>query len=394
MPSKKSEIKVGSVRLPLWEHKKGWRTAYRDKGGTWKYITRKDKAELMEEGRRKAREIHNGSIDLAALPASQTAILRRVLDLGITHADLDDWEGQRKRKKVLLAEALKSFLEEKRINSGLSNRNLQNLTIFLTPLSAMFGDRDMASLSVADLDRWMASRQLAPRSRKNWRGAAITFFRWARDRGYLPDVKTEAEKLAMPIVRRKIPETWSAEEMRTLLDECRKIAPEYLPWLVLAGFSGLRQEELILPDGSRKSPLDWSDIHWDRGIIIVRPETGKVDRRIIPILPVTKAWLYSRRKSSGPVCPQYAPHRSWKRTEKPLTTRLGKTVGGWRRNALRHSFISYRAAIVGLAQTAMEAGNSESESRKSYNDAKSKEDAEQWFSLLPSELIGTKNKSR
>lgn len=39
--------------------------------------------------------------------------------------------------------------------------------------------------------------------------------------------------------------------------------------------------------------------------------------------------------------------------------------------------------LAGVAQTAMEAGNSESEARKSYNDAKSEAEAEEWFSLKP-----------
>ena len=58
-------------------------------------------------------------------------------------------------------------------------------------------------------------------------------------------------------------------------------------------------------------------------------------------------------------------------------------MGGWRRNALRHSFISYRAAQTGLSQTAMEAGNSESEARRSYNDAKGKDEADAWFAVVP-----------
>ena len=44
---------------------------------------------------------------------------------------------------------------------------------------------------------------------------------------------------------------------------------------------------------------------------------------------------------------------------------LGAAVGGWRRNALRHSFISYRAVQIGLSRTALEAGNSEGEDKRS-----------------------------
>jgi hypothetical protein len=37
--------------------------------------------------------------------------------------------------------------------------------------------------------------------------------------------------------------------------------------------------------------------------------------------------------------------------------------------------------MVGISQTAMEAGNSESEARKSYVDAMGADEAEAWFSV-------------
>ena len=61
-------------------------------------------------------------------------------------------------------------------------------------------------------------------------------------------------------------------------------------------------------------------------------------------------------------------------------------VGGWRSNALRDSYISYRAAKVGLGKTSMEAGNSEAEAKASYNDAKSEAEADEWFGLFPNVL--------
>jgi integrase len=209
----------------------------------------------------------------------------------------------------------------------------------------------------------------------------VTFFRWCRRRGYLPETLTAAEKLESPSISRRVPETWEPSHMRAMLDAC---PPDYLPWLVLAGFAGLRQEELITDPKSDKSPLDWSDFHWERKIIIVRPETAKTgDRRVVPILPVVRAWLYGARKENGPACVQRAPYRNGSAKGMTAIEHLTPHVGAWRRNALRHSFISYRAAQVGLAQTAMEAGNSESEARRSYNDAKGKDVAKKWFGLLP-----------
>ena len=161
-----------------------------------------------------------------------------------------------------------------------------------------------------------------------------------------------------------------------MLDAC---PAEYLPWLVLSAFHGLRYSELFPPYGSGKSPLDWSDVDLDRGLIIVRPETAKTnERRVIPLHQNAAAWLDAGK---GRVCPKRPPNKVLKDSGS-VTGALGALVGGWKPNGLRNSFISYRAPLVGLAQTAMEAGNSEAEARRSYNDAKSKADGAAWFALL------------
>ena len=58
----------------------------------------------------------------------------------------------------------------------------------------------------------------------------------------------------------------------------------------------------------------------------------------------------------------------------------------WPRNVLRHSFISYRIAIVQSAdQVALEAGNSPSIIFKHYRELTTEEQAEKWFSIMPKE---------
>jgi hypothetical protein len=68
-------------------------------------------------------------------------------------------------------------------------------------------------------------------------------------------------------------------------------------------------------------------------------------------------------------------------------TALAETLKiGWPRNVLRHSFISYRIAIVQSAdQVALEAGNSPSIIFKHYRELTTEEQAEKWFSIMPKE---------
>jgi hypothetical protein len=58
--------------------------------------------------------------------------------------------------------------------------------------------------------------------------------------------------------------------------------------------------------------------------------------------------------------------------------------GGWRQNALRHSFISYRVAETGdVPRTALEAGNSPKMIFRHYREVVDGEASKAWFSIMP-----------
>jgi hypothetical protein len=60
--------------------------------------------------------------------------------------------------------------------------------------------------------------------------------------------------------------------------------------------------------------------------------------------------------------------------------------GGWRQNALRHSFISYRVAETGdVARTSLEAGNSPKQVFRHYREVVDEAAAQAWFSIAPPE---------
>jgi len=193
----------------------------------------------------------------------------------------------------------------------------------------------------------------------------------------------------VPAVPRTTPATWTPGELVVLIGA---VQPEYLPWLLLSAWAGLRTEEICPDPASKKSPLLWSDFEWDRMLLIVRSETAKTgQRRVIPICPALASALPQDRVGRvGPLLPPHTPHHGGKLAE---TTRLGKLVGGWRRNALRHSFLSYRAAQVGIAQAAREAGNSEAIARRVYEDAKGVDEANLWFSVPPAQRSTSRDSS-
>jgi integrase len=360
-----------------------WQFRYEDAAtGKQMRVTRSTLAKAKLEALKHAQATYRGHLDFDLLTAGQTAGIQRMLAVDPNLSMVDEflvWHGKMRPRK-LTGEALDEFFAAKESNRGDSKSNLHALTIHLRLLKP-FRKKVIADITPSDLAATI-SPDLSPRSRKNIRAAFVTFFRWCVEREYLEHgKKTAPEKIEKPIVTRGVPSTLTPAELQILF---ANIKPQYLPWLALVAFAGLRSEEVCPdPDGD-KSPLDWSDIHWDRGIIIVQPETAKTkQRRVAKILPALEAFLKPHAKTSGRVGPLKQPSKRAKKGIEAETSRIGAFIGGWKRNAIRHSFISYRAATEGLAQTAMEAGNSESEARKSYNDAKGEDEAKEWFAVRP-----------
>ena len=364
-------VKFRTVSLTVypWRHSSG-RDYWRYKHGG-KAVTHATLEKATAAAKRIAEETFRGTASLGDLAPAQVSALRRVLEADPTCALVDEflaWHGKRRPIKPA-SEAVVAFLAAKESNRGLSAHNVENLRKRLKDIPA----KNLCDIVPADFPTLAG----AARTRRNKIAVWVTFFRWCQRQGWLPHGEpTAPERLDRPQLVRSIPATWTPAELAVLV---RHVAPPYLPWIALAAYAGFRTEELCPDAKSGKSPLAWEDFAWDRDLIIVRPETAKTGRRrIVPILPALRAILWPL-KGQGPIGPHLPPHTPQKGGVLAETTRLGAFVGGWRRNALRHSWVSYRSALVGMSQTATEAGNSESEARKSYDDAKSRWEAEEWF---------------
>ena len=75
---------------------------------------------------------------------------------------------------------------------------------------------------------------------------------------------------------------------------------------------------------------------------------------------------------------------------KQLTEVLAPIAGvKWKHNGLRHSFISYRVAVVqDVGKVALEAGNSPQMIFKHYRELVTPDEAKDWFSIMPTKESG------
>jgi len=150
------------------------------------------------------------------------------------------------------------------------------------------------------------------------------------------------------------------------------------PFLVLCAFCGLRAAE------ARR--LDWREVNFSEGFIEVKASKAKTaSRRLAPLPENAAAWLRPFAKPEGTVVELsrliHALQRLGKRVNKTLTEN-GKKPMKMPRNALRHSFVSYRlAALQSPNQTALEAGHDVKILFRHYRELVTKTEAEKWFAI-------------
>jgi integrase len=159
---------------------------------------------------------------------------------------------------------------------------------------------------------------------------------------------------------------FTPEQMEKLM---KAATEDLIPILAIGGFAGLRGAEI--------ARLNWSAVDLGRKIIELRAGQAKTaSRRIVPITDNLAGWL-AKIERNGPVVPDDGVFLK--------ARRLAKSLGiPWPHNALRHSYISYRIAVVqSAAQVALEAGNSPAIIFKHYRELVTKESADQWFGIMP-----------
>jgi integrase len=255
---------------------------------------------------------------------------------------------------------------------GVSDIYVRNATSSLKRFTDVVAG-NIADVTVADINRFLDGlKKLGPVSKNGIRRNIVTMFGFAKKQGYLhPDRRTAAEQTdSFKEPEREIA-IFTPEEMERLLLSAHG---RILPLIAIGGFAGIRSAEV--------ARLDWKDIKWDRGHIELAGSKAKTAaRRLVPLSENLKAWL-------APWCGETGPIITISDASGALsdTALKAKIPGGWRQNALRHSFISYRVSLTGdVARTSLEAGNSPKMIFRHYREVVDDEATAAWWSITPPE---------
>lgn len=268
--------------------------------------------------------------------------------------------------QLTVAEAVEKFRAAKEAE-GVSDAYLKDIRVLLGDFAANFVC-PLSSIQPDDLRQYLNAKRISLTAKANRRRMLVVLFNFARDNGWLrANEKTAAEALGTYKIKQREVEIHTPAEVRRLLNSGDA---DFLPYIALIAFGGLRREEL-------HKGLSWSAIDFDRGTITVPASIAKTGRkRKIAMSENLLKWLLPFRLKPGPIF------------NKDPRKRIAKVVKAsgvkWKPNGLRHSFGSYRMEQTkNEGQVALEMGNSPKVVKDHYFEIVDEQTAREYWSIKP-----------
>jgi hypothetical protein len=299
---------------------------------------------------------------------------------------------QETAKSVTAAFAVEDFLTKfkGRQKTGKANR------VYLGRIKKDWGDATLSNVDHVFINKWIAGIDGSERTRRNYFDGVSLLFRHAKENGWYPlEKQPPTEHANRPEAENPQIEIFSPEEGAALLKAASELGSPAFPVIAIVGWSGCRTEE-VAPEFSDKGRLCWDDLLWaDRyrdleneddkpteDQIHVTPEAAKKTRkkdlrRYIPLLANLAEMLRPFRGKRGAIYSMDAPviNKEFARIAKKAEVK-------WKRNALRHSYGTYRSAVTkNVPAVAFEMGNTVEMVQRHYNRPTPPHVARQWFKI-------------
>ncbi len=367
--------------------------------------------EAVAEGRAKATTLANGELDALHLRAEDARVyvycaqMAKSFDIPLDLLVKDAVEAVKVVDgKVSLLEMAKEFKRRKmhelpdkmlpvavdemietRTKDGTGDAYVRVLKVYLNQLKESFNCQ-LRAVTTGQLADYLRNQDVSSRSKNNARATIGAFFKFCKERGWLPRDHEGIE--LVPKFKEKPTDItiYSPWEVTQFLNYSRS---EMVPFLAIGAFAGLRSAEI--------ERLDWSEVHLaDKFIEIKAAKAKTASRRIVPIPGNLAKWLKDHAKDEGRVVPFDNVNKQigWlvedtNQALKEAAEKDGKDPDKakkvkWKKNALRHSFISYRVAETqDVAKVALEAGNSPQIIFQHYRELVQPKEAKAWFGIKP-----------
>ena len=190
-------------------------------------------------------------------------------------------------------------------------------------------DGDLCDVTGDDLQTWIDSRDLSPRSIKNVKNDLRTFYRWAVRKNYALNVAPD--EIEIPREDEREPGIVPVGVVEEFFRRLKNAAPEHVPFFTIGFFIGAR------PDEIRR--LDWSSVRFDDGLLTMAAVATKGRRRrVVPLEQNAAEWL-DWSSSRGGIMPDAMSNRPFNRIRRDCGIRAA-----WSNDCMRHSCVSFRLA--------------------------------------------------
>ena len=260
-------------------------------------------------------------------------------------------------QNVTVRALIDDFIKSHRLR-GSSGIHQKVLKCRLGKFAGKFGTKNACDIKREDVSTWLTRQRAAPATINNTVRELRSCFQWAKEQGFVRENPIATTKDLRRKTVRPEPGILSVGEFAGLLAAAH---PDVLPYFAIAGFAGIRPDELLR--------LDWAQVRLGEKLIEIKSEHAKTsERRLVKIEPALAAFLAPYAGHTGKVCTP-----SWRRlyrdarravgfgkhgTETDEEKKRGVTLKPWPDDALRHSFASYHLAHFNdAAATALQMGH-------------------------------------
>lgn len=268
-----------------------------------------------------------------------------------------------------VSEAYAAFLEAK-TKAQRSSLYLKDIRLRVGTFAKSFSC-EVRQLSAQDVADWLEALDVTARTVNNTALLLRTFFGFCQTRQWLSKDVDLMERVTRKTQAKKDIEIFTPSELRKLLHAAN---PRLATAIAIQAFAGVRTAEVMR--------MTWDDLERRNGYIEISASKAKTaSRRLIPIPTNLSAWLRRKKKEGD-------ENRVWPVIESEYYEQLAKlaekTGVPWKKNALRHSFISYRVAeSKDVAATSLEAGNDPKIIFRNYRELVTEKEAKEWFGIVP-----------
>lgn len=365
-----------------------------------------DPAVALAEGKTKALQLASGHIEAAEMKRGDRDELlaaRKLAGNMPLLAALREWEkvnkltnghaiaaaelwaqrNARTLKRVKVSAAIDLFIKGK---DRAGKQGEATYRAKLKPLAAFFPDSFIDAVTAAELTAYLEQYQDGV-TRNDLRKRAVSLWRWAQKSGYIPNgMQLEIEHTERANEEQTEIGTLTPDTYAKLLEHFRANHPEHLAALVLAGFCGIRADEIHGKRSDRSKRQLWEDIDLAEKYLNVSVAKNNTPAwRLVTLCDAAVEWLMLCPERTGAVCEAGAMEKI-RLLAKAVKSDKSKDVPKFDlpENCFRHSAISYRIAVTGdKAATATWAGNSVGEIDRRYRRPMTKEAGEAWFNIRP-----------